>query len=151
MFTATECFKMMAMLVGDKTGYSYNYQDYQNMINYLIDFKKDLNGEQKMEKGIENYLDDQGRIKQWPSKMNMKYKVLEYVLTKFADDIQYTEPQVNEILKQWHTFNDYFILRRGLIDAGYLKRHVDGSQYWKSHEKVKIDESVIDSPDEDSR
>lgn len=94
-----------------------------------------------MEKGIDNYLDENGRVKQWPSKMIMKNEVLEYVLTKFDNDVHYTEAQVNEILKEWHTFNDYFILRRGLIDAGYLKRHVDGSQYWKNKEIQLMEES----------
>jgi hypothetical protein len=88
-----------------------------------------------MEKGIENYLDDQGRVKQWPSKLIMKNKVLDYLSTKFADDGFYSEAQVNDILKQWHTFDDYFILRRGLIDSGWLKRHRDGSQYWKNPQK----------------
>lgn len=90
-----------------------------------------------MEKGIQNYLDDQDRVKQWPAKLIMKNKVLDYLATKFSDEKKYTEAQVNEILIQWHTFNDYFILRRGLIDSGYLKRHVDGSQYWKNKEKLK--------------
>lgn len=88
-----------------------------------------------MEKGIENYLDDQGRVRQWPSKLIMKNKVLDYLSTKFSDAGFYSESQVNDILKQWHTFDDYFILRRGLIDSGWLKRHRDGSQYWKNPQK----------------
>lgn len=96
-----------------------------------------------MEKGIDNYLDENGKVKQWPSKMIMKNKVLEYLLRKFEDEVKYTEAQVNEILKEWHTFNDYFILRRGLIDAGYLKRHVDGSQYWKNQEVEPMDVTQI--------
>jgi hypothetical protein len=98
-----------------------------------------------MEKEIEKYLDDQGRIKQWPSKMIMKIKILTYLTTKFSDDAQYTEAQVNEILKQWHTFNDYFILRRGLIDAGLLKRHLDGSRYWKNLEHPILKDLTKDS------
>ena len=95
-----------------------------------------------MEKEIEKYLDDHGRIKQWPSKMNMKTKVLTYLSTKFDDEVQYTEAEVNEILKKWHTFNDYFILRRGLIDTGWLKRHLDGSRYWKNPEKSVSEDSI---------
>ena len=97
-----------------------------------------------MEKEIEKYLDGHGRIKQWPSKLNMKTKVLAYLSTKFEDEVQYTETEVNEILKKWHTFNDYFILRRGLIDAGWLKRHLDGSRYWKNPEKFLSDDSIQD-------
>jgi hypothetical protein len=98
-----------------------------------------------MEKEIENYLDNHGRIKQWPSKWIMKTKVLTYLSTKFDDEVQYTEAEVNDILKKWHTFNDYFILRRGLIDAGLLKRQLDGSRYWKNPEKSVSKESADES------
>lgn len=94
-----------------------------------------------MEKEIENYLDNYGRIKQWPSKLIVKNKVLTYLSTKFDDEVQYTETEVNEILKKWHIFNDYFILRRGLIDAGLLKRQLDGSRYWKNPIKSESEDS----------
>jgi hypothetical protein len=97
-----------------------------------------------MGKEIENYLDDHGRIKQWPSKMAMKLKVLAYLSTKFDNEVQYTETEVNEILKKWHTFNDYFILRRGLIDVGWLKRQLDGSRYWKNPKKTVSVDSIQD-------
>ena len=97
-----------------------------------------------MEKEIENYLDDLGRIKQWPSKWSIKAKVLTYLSTKFEDEVQYSESEVNEILKKWHTFNDYFILRRGLIDTGLFKRQADGSRYWKNPKKSGSEDSSQD-------
>ena len=41
-----------------------------------------------------------------------------------------TEREVNEVLKQWHTFEDWALLRRELFMYKFLKRYKDGTQYW---------------------
>lgn len=81
---------------------------------------------------IENFLDDRGRIKTWPSKKAMKIEVLKYLSGKFELDRRYQEKEVNAIIDDWHTFNDYFLLRRGLIDYKLLGRTRNGAEYWKN-------------------
>jgi len=54
---------------------------------------------------------------------------LAYLASKFQLDISYSEREVNEILKQWHTFEDWALLRRELYDKGYFDRELDGSNY----------------------
>jgi hypothetical protein len=90
---------------------------------------------------IENYLDVEGRVKNWPSKLKNKYLVLDYLITKFQYNIDYTENEVNQIINQYHTFNDYAIIRRSLCDSGYLKRTIDGGKYWR--ERVNTDDSYL--------
>jgi RimJ/RimL family protein N-acetyltransferase len=75
------------------------------------------------------YLDADGRLAQWPSKQQDKLLVLAYVATKFDHDTVYAEPQVNEVLKRWHTFSDWPLLRRELVERGWLERNVDSSNY----------------------
>jgi L-amino acid N-acyltransferase YncA len=75
------------------------------------------------------FLDPEGRLKLWPSKHYDKVLVLAYLATKFEYDVTYTESQVNSLLKQWHSFTDWPLLRRELIDRGYLERNRDGSRY----------------------
>lgn len=79
---------------------------------------------------IDNFLDEDGKIKAWPAKHEKKTAVLSYLSTKFETGTFYTEKQVNEIIKEWHTFGDFFLLRRGLIDKKLLRRTDDGSKYW---------------------
>lgn len=71
------------------------------------------------------------KIKQLPVKENHKQYVLNYLASKFEKGKDYTEGEVNAIIDDWHTFGDYFILRRGLIDSGLLKRLPNGSKYWR--------------------
>lgn len=45
MFTAIECFKLIANDVGRYLDVPYNQKDHQNMVDYLNDFKEGWNGE----------------------------------------------------------------------------------------------------------
>ncbi len=84
-----------------------------------------------MRNDISRFLDEKGRIRIWPSKKDMKEAVLGYLAEKFEYKKTYTEKEVNNIIQEWHTFNDYFILRRGLIDYGLLSRTRNGASYWR--------------------
>lgn len=78
---------------------------------------------------LRRFLDEQGRVAVWPSKPAHKQIILAYLATKFAPDRTYTEKEVNEILNNWHTFTDWPLLRRGLVDAGLLSRDRNGYEY----------------------
>lgn len=81
------------------------------------------------QKNEQKYLDDQGRLRQWPTKQKDQLLVLAYLATKFTYGTSYTEAEVNEVLKQWHTFGDWPLLRRELFDRNFLDRNPDGSHY----------------------
>ena len=71
------------------------------------------------------------KINQIPVKQSHKLLVLAYLASKFETGKEYTEAQVNAIIDEWHTFGDYFVLRRELIDNHFLKRLPNGSKYWR--------------------
>lgn len=75
------------------------------------------------------FLDDVGRLKAWPSKQSNKEIAVEYLSTKFDKDKSYHEREVNEILKEWHTFSDWPLLRRELYERGYFSRDRSGTDY----------------------
>lgn len=56
---------------------------------------------------IRQFLDSEGKIKQLPQKQKVRFAVLEYLAGKFDPDCVYSEPQVNAICDQWHTFGDF--------------------------------------------
>lgn len=86
---------------------------------------------------INTFLDSEGRIKHWPKKTEKKKAVLQYLSCKFEIGQMYTEKEVNELIKSWHSFNDLFILRRGMIEMGFMCRTKDGSQYWRSKTEIE--------------
>jgi len=87
--------------------------------------------ENEMDARLARFLDQQGRIKQIPSKMKIRKMIYQYLADKFEDDRIYTEKEVNGIISEWSTTNDYFTLRRGLIENGLFGRNLSGSEYRK--------------------
>lgn len=80
---------------------------------------------------LQRLLDDSGRIKRWPKQKDYKRLVLEYLAGKFEYNRKYSEKEVNAIIQEWHTFEDYFLLRRELIESRLMLRTRSGSEYWR--------------------
>ncbi len=81
---------------------------------------------------LKGFLDKDGKLKLWPAKQDKKLAAIKYLATKFAVNREYTEKEVNEILRANHTFNDHQLLRRELFEKGFLDRTLNGAKYWKS-------------------
>lgn len=81
---------------------------------------------------IEQFFNNNGKITQLPQKQRTRIAVLECLSQKFQLNHNYTEKQVNAVCEQWHTFGDYFLLRRELVDNNLLTREKDGSRYWRT-------------------
>jgi hypothetical protein len=84
-----------------------------------------------MDQKIKRFLDERGRLKQIPSKSSVRKEALQYLSGKFEDGVIYTEEEVNRLLTEWSTVEDYFLLRRGLVENNFLGRTADGREYWK--------------------
>lgn len=69
-----------------------------------------------------------GPLSKFPLKEKRKVAVLKHILKRFNADEKYTENEVNKILKE--AYGDYVLLRRYLIEYGFMDRHRDGSTYW---------------------
>jgi len=80
---------------------------------------------------IRPFLDDAGRIRQWPVKRGKQLALLGWLATTFERDRRYTEKEVNAHLNAYHTFGDWALLRRELCDLRLLAREADGSAYWR--------------------
>ena len=79
---------------------------------------------------LKNFLDEENRLKAFPSKRKLQLCAVSYLAEKFEPGRIYTEGEVNDLLNQWHTFRDPETLRRELFQNHYLDRKRDGSAYW---------------------
>ena len=84
----------------------------------------------KLSSELQNFLDGEGRLTIYPAKQRYKVLSLFYLASKFQMDRVYTEKEVNHVLKSWHTFGDWAMLRRDLYDKFFLGREADCSAYW---------------------
>jgi len=85
------------------------------------------------------FLDGEGRIRQLPAPARTRTPILAYLAGKFETGRTYSEKEVNAKISAWHTFGDYFILRRLLVDYGFMARKTDGSAYWLAGNTAKED------------
>ena len=88
-----------------------------------------------MAQELQRFLDDEGKVKSWPARQAAQEQVYAYLVKKFEDGRNYTEHEVNALLAGWHTFGDLFLLRRGLVESGWLLRLRDGSRYWRNPDR----------------
>lgn len=78
---------------------------------------------------LRNFLDNGGKLRAFPAKRKMKIYALFYLSEKLEAGREYTEREINELLLNWHTFDDPATLRRELYDYRFLDRSVDGRLY----------------------
>ena len=75
------------------------------------------------------FLDDGGRVRQWPSRHKVRRMAAALLALRFEAAREYSEREVNFVLMDGHTFADWALLRRSLVDWGFLEREPDGSRY----------------------
>ena len=83
-------------------------------------------------KVLKDFLTPEGRLREIPEPERKFNVVLRYVLAAFEAGREYSEKEVNAVLKDFNP--DFATLRRGLIDRRWLERERDGRVYWKAGE-----------------
>ncbi|MDQ0856667.1 hypothetical protein QFZ72_000146 [Bacillus sp. V2I10] len=70
-----------------------------------------------------------GKLKKFPLKEKQKLIVLKAIADRFEGKRKYDEKEVNQLLES--IYHEYVLLRRYLIEYGFLARKADGSEYWR--------------------
>jgi DNA-binding transcriptional ArsR family regulator len=86
-------------------------------------------------KVLKSYLNADGTLKQIPPRGNKLLIVLNFIVDAFAYDTNYTEKEVNTILRRFHL--DTAALRRYLVDNGFMAREGDGTRYWRVRKETE--------------
>jgi hypothetical protein len=80
-------------------------------------------------KVLKNFLNADGSLKQIPPMGGKLLIILNFIVDAFAFDTNYTEKEVNTILRRFHV--DTAALRRYLVDNDLMARESDGTRYWR--------------------
>ncbi|WP_057911522.1 DUF2087 domain-containing protein [Peribacillus muralis] len=72
--------------------------------------------------------DSMDALKTFPPKEKQRLIILQQLTNHFDNDRKYEEKEINTILAA--VYDDHVLLRRYLIEYGFLDRKPDGSQYW---------------------
>jgi hypothetical protein len=80
------------------------------------------------ERVLRAFLDGDGRLIRMPAKRRKQLVVLDHVARVFTPGERYPEHEVNLMLRAFT--DDYAMLRRYLVDAGFMAR--EGGVYWRT-------------------
>lgn len=80
------------------------------------------------ERILKTYFTEEGALSSFPAREKKKIVVLRKISTYFKEGTTYTEKEVNRILMR--VYEDHVLLRRYLIEYGFLDRTRDGSVYF---------------------
>ncbi|EOI02662.1 hypothetical protein UAY_00909 [Enterococcus moraviensis ATCC BAA-383] len=75
------------------------------------------------------FFGEDGMLKVIPKKNKFKMEIFHVIIAKFEEEVIYSEKEVNYILKDF--YHDYALLRRYLVDYGFLSRDSYGTEYMK--------------------
>ncbi len=92
-----------------------------------LDYRFNITSEEKIQV-IQNYINEDGSLKSYPSKEKKKIIVLEQIMRSFTTGKVYSEKEINRILSR--VYEDYATVRRALIEYGFLSRSNDCKSYW---------------------
>lgn len=89
---------------------------------------------------IRHFLNDDSKLIKIPRKRRKLIISLIYLANKFEEKRIYNEKEINDILKEWHTFNDWATLRRLLYNKGFFERDKFCATYKLSHSLPSLDD-----------
>lgn len=93
----------------------------------MVDDRYSISDKER-EKTISTYMDENGALKQFPAKEKKKIILLAEIIKNFKSDTEYSEYDVNKVLKRIYE-EDYPTIRRALIEYGFMDRSNDCKVY----------------------
>jgi len=86
--------------------------------------------EEEQEKTIRKYFENQpeAKLKKFPLKEKQRLIILREIMKSIDNEVIYSETALNDLLKP--IYEDYVLIRRLLIEYGFIDRKDDGSEYW---------------------
>ena len=100
----------------------------------------------RLPRELRPFLDDAGRLCQWPARNKVQRMAAALLARRFEPGRDYREKDVNFLLMDGHTFADWALLRRRLVDWGYVAREADGSRYRLSERAAELIGRELDAP-----
>lgn len=87
--------------------------------------------------------DATGRLLRWPSRRADQELALWIVWSQLPADGQLSELEVNAMLRTWHDYEDYVLLRRELCELDLLRRTPDGRIYRRVAHDMPADAAAL--------
>ncbi|WP_026079309.1 DUF2087 domain-containing protein [Pseudomonas nitroreducens] len=89
------------------------------------------------------YFDDAGCLQRWPKKHSHREACLWVLWSRLPARQRWSERELNERLRPQECLGDHLLLRRALVDGGWLARTDDGGEYWRIERRPPAELSAL--------
>lgn len=104
---------------------------FEQHIDELDENLRELSKRTTYQKKLANFYDSQGCLTQLPTKQHIRVLALQRIADCFETGRNYTEKEVNAIIRQNISFSDVELVRREMFQLQLIGRLRDGSAYWR--------------------
>ena len=89
------------------------------------------------------YFDDAGCLQRWPKKHSHREVCLWVLWSRLPARQRWSERELNQRLRVQECLGDHLLLRRALVDGGWLARTDDGGEYWRIERRPPAELSAL--------
>lgn len=83
------------------------------------------------------------RLQRWPNKRSEQVLAAWGIWAYLPSDTRWNEAEFSAILRGWHDFDDFAMVRRELCDLGLVQRTPDGRIYRRLEHAVPADVAAL--------
>ncbi|WP_410495697.1 DUF2087 domain-containing protein [Cellulosilyticum sp. ST5] len=123
-------FLTVMSLLGEKQNTEHSSWDVcSNQEGYIYTINQNLGmPDRDKRKILENHITLSGRLRSYPNTEKARKVILEYITEHFSKGEKYEDVEVNRLLM--NIYIDYSLLKRELLEYGFLSRTEKGGIYW---------------------
>jgi hypothetical protein len=92
---------------------------------------------------VSRHFDSRGVLLRWPSKNSLQPLCLWALWARMEPGCDYTDRENTDLLNAWASFGDHALLRRAMVDMGYVTRTPDGRIYRRIEQKPPAELSAL--------
>lgn len=78
---------------------------------------------------VSRHFDAEGLLLRWPARIKQVNLCLWVLWSRLPAGAVFSDAEISDLLRDWHSFGDHAVLRRALVDARLVDRTVDGREY----------------------
>jgi hypothetical protein len=117
-----------------------NYQHFKSLIEDVAPVEPlDLTLVEK----VSRHFDADGVLMRWPAKNSLQPLCLWALWARMEPGRDYSDADNTRLLNAWASFGDHALLRRAMVDMGYVERTPDGRQYRRIEQKPPAELSAL--------
>lgn len=92
---------------------------------------------------VSRHFDAEGVLLRWPSKNSLQPLCLWALWARMEPGRDYADRENTDLLNAWASFGDHALLRRSMVDMGYVTRTPDGRTYRRIEQKPPAELSAL--------